>query len=676
MPFNFALLPIVLLLRIIFPVILIGGVFIGIINSIANIKHKPPFFNMDKFLGDTILMDFGISAIISIIGITISIASTIVSLSMGIANARRLANNPKTIYGQKIDSLSMQTSAYGQPIPYAFGTIRFAGNVIWISSDTPIEVSNTAHTDSVSVGFGKKQDVYQTNYSYNAHLAILLCEGPIKKVEAIFADSKRILPSTYSNLKIRYYLGTEDQLPDPLMESFLGIGNVPAYRGRAYVVLEDFPLEDYGNRIPNFQFEVTKTTKSPDNVEQAIQNIMIIPGSGEFVYATSKVRKYSQIATSRPNPNNKKVFHEYVNYSNSEDKANALVALDQLQDILPNVNCVSISSSWFCNSTDAGNAVIEPMVEYKDKYHWGVWDIKGNPIYTWHNTSPIEWGVGVRNRGNTTEMPKDLKGDLLYGGTPSDNSIIEFLTEIRRRGLKVMFYPFLMLTEQGKPWRGRITANSTNDVVHFFRQGENDSLGTGYNNFIEHYARLVKDYIDIFIIGSEMVGLTSFTDVPNSYPAVAELKRLAARVRTIVGSSVKITYAADWSEYHHADGGWFNMDALWSDPNIDYVALDAYFPLTPDLKQSDITYGLIQEYWEKGEGWEYYYENNRQNKVMFIPSDGTSPYAWKNVYGWWATNHYNPGNNKTAWSPKMKPIIFTEYGFPSVDGCTNQPNVF
>ncbi|MCC8483962.1 MAG: glycoside hydrolase TIM-barrel-like domain-containing protein [Rickettsia endosymbiont of Labidopullus appendiculatus] len=24
----------------------------------------------------------------------------------------------------------------------------------------------------------------------------------------------------------------------------------------------------------------------------------------------------------------------------------------------------------------------------------------------------------------------------------------------------------------------------------------------------------------------------------------------------------------------------------------------------------------------------------------------------------------------------MKPIWFTEFGFPSVDGCSNQPNVF
>ena len=30
----------------------------------------------------------------------------------------------------------------------------------------------------------------------------------------------------------------------------------------------------------------------------------------------------------------------------------------------------------------------------------------------------------------------------------------------------------------------------------------------------------------------------------------------------------------------------------------------------------------------------------------------------------------------TGWWPKMKPVWFTEFGFPSVDGCANQPNVF
>jgi len=51
-------------------------------------------------------------------------------------------------------------------------------------------------------------------------------------------------------------------------------------------------------------------------------------------------------------------------------------------------------------------------------------------------------------------------------------------------------------------------------------------------------------------------------------------------------------------------------------------------------------------------------------------------YAWKNVAAWWTSTHTNPNGALTAWTPKMKPLWFTEFGFPSVDGSANQCNVF
>ncbi|XCA33063.1 MAG: glycoside hydrolase TIM-barrel-like domain-containing protein [Wolbachia endosymbiont of Polyergus mexicanus] len=53
-----------------------------------------------------------------------------------------------------------------------------------------------------------------------------------------------------------------------------------------------------------------------------------------------------------------------------------------------------------------------------------------------------------------------------------------------------------------------------------------------------------------------------------------------------------------------------------------------------------------------------------------------SRYAWKNIEKWWSETHINPGGSKTKWQPKMKKIWFTEYGFPSMNGYTNEPNVF
>jgi hypothetical protein len=192
-----------------------------------------------------------------------------------------------------------------------------------------------------------------------------------------------------------------------------------------------------------------------------------------------------------------------------------------------------------------------------------------------------------------------------------------------------------------------------------------------------HYANLVRDYTDAFIIGSELIGLTSFADSAGSYPAVKELINLAGQVKRTLGNKL-VTYAADWSEYHHTTGGWFNLDPLWASPDIDFVGIDAYFPLTEDSEQKQITAELIKQGWQSGEGWDYYYNHERTEKRSFATDspNTTYKYAWKNLEHWWTTTHQNPDGSTTSWQPKMKPIWFTEFGFPSVDGCSNQPNVF
>lgn len=55
---------------------------------------------------------------------------------------------------------------------------------------------------------------------------------------------------------IIFYLGTDTQLPDTLIEAWEGTGNVPGFRGVSYVVFQNLSLQDYGNRIPNFTFLV------------------------------------------------------------------------------------------------------------------------------------------------------------------------------------------------------------------------------------------------------------------------------------------------------------------------------------------------------------------------------------------------------------------------------------
>jgi hypothetical protein len=165
-----------------------------------------------------------------------------------------------------------------------------------------------------------------------------------------------------------------------------------------------------------------------------------------------------------------------------------------------------------------------------------------------------EWIVGKYNRNTAYEITKDEHQNPIYGGSVNDASVVRYLIELKSRKLKIMFNPMFFLDVPQKPWRGRLTCKAQY-IINFFEKEH------GYNDFIIHYANLVKDHVDAFIIGSELIGLTK-VNVDNVFPAVDELIKLAQKVKQIVGPHVFVSYAADWSEYHHTEGGWFNLDPL------------------------------------------------------------------------------------------------------------------
>jgi len=551
--------------------------------------------------------------------------------------------------GQHLSDLAVQGSGYGKMIPVVYGSGRLAGNIIWA---LPIQQVKTVTQSNSGGGKGtggnQPTTKSDTEYSYFITLAIAICEGEIDEFVNIWADSELLNQANYT---FRYYYGTETQTPDSLIESYLGVGKTPAYRDMAYIVMENFPIAAYGNRIPNFTFEVKKTinTASTDEtpVEELITAMVLIPGAGEFVYDDTVQSKipgeliggsWAQIGSSKR-----------INQNNAAGKADGLVALDQLALTCPNVSWVSVVVCWFGDSIDAATCVIKPGVEYQ----------------TGAITSPDIWAVGSFTRDLARQITL-IGGNPQYGGTPSDASLLRYLTELKSRGYNIMFDPLMFMDVSDKPWRGRITG-SASDVENFFTKTN------GYNAFITHYANLVKDYVDAFMIGSELIGLTSVNDGSNNFPGVSELVSLAATVKGVVGSSVKVTYGADWSEYHHTSGGWYNLDPLWASSNIDMVGIDAYFPLTD---QQELTSGFTQaelmDGWTSGEGYDWYYSDvGRTTKVSLNPE-----YAWKNLDWWWNNHHVNPDSATTSWSPASKKIWFTEYGFPSVDGSANQPNVF
>ena len=156
---------------------------------------------------------------------------------------------PKPRHGPRLGDLSIQTSAYGNPIPRIFGRMRVAGTVIW----------STDLVESKSSSGGGKGRPRTLTYSYSASFAVALSARSIRSVGRIWADGK-LLRGTAGDFKaateFRLHLGDEEQTPDPLIASAEGASETPAYRGLAYAVFENLQLEDFGNRIPSLTFEV------------------------------------------------------------------------------------------------------------------------------------------------------------------------------------------------------------------------------------------------------------------------------------------------------------------------------------------------------------------------------------------------------------------------------------
>ena len=187
--------------------------------------------------------------------------------TIGSAIGQAMFSKKQTITqeGPRLSDLSVQTSTDGAPLISVSGSARAAGNVIWTAG-----IKEAKQVDEQEVGGkgGGGTTVSSTTYSYSCSFAISLCKGPIVGITRIWADGKIIYradnTATVDDIAaldairdhLRIYLGDETQLPDPVMEAHKGVGNVPAYRGQAYLVFEDLPLANYGNRVPNISVEI------------------------------------------------------------------------------------------------------------------------------------------------------------------------------------------------------------------------------------------------------------------------------------------------------------------------------------------------------------------------------------------------------------------------------------
>jgi hypothetical protein len=211
-----------------------------------------------------------IGAVIGFVASGYNPAGALKGFSIGMAVGSLFEPGQK-VAGPRLEDLKAQSSEYGRPIPVVYGTVGLAGNVIWAAD--MVEESTTREVGGSLFASGTKV----TEYAYFVDFAVAVCEGPIIAVNRIWAGPERRLvydntlgTELFEGRAVTVYRGDETQLPDPLMEAAEGVGNVPAYRGTAYVLLEHFPLARDGNRYPEMLFEVI--TSGAVEAQQLLDN--------------------------------------------------------------------------------------------------------------------------------------------------------------------------------------------------------------------------------------------------------------------------------------------------------------------------------------------------------------------------------------------------------------------
>jgi hypothetical protein len=618
---------------------------------------------------------------------------------------KALIDGTRRIEGPRLTGARPFSAEDGAGLPRVYGTARLGGILIWA---TRFEETATSRRQ------GGKGGPKVTEYTYFANVAFALCEGEIAAVRRVWADGREL---DLTGLEMRVHRGGADQLPDPLIEAKQGAVTAPAYHGTAYVVFERLPLADFGNRIPQIQFEVLRPV---GRLRMDIRAVALIPGATEYGLS-------STLVTRTPRPGETIAENRHVLHAGTDIAA----SLDELQAICPSIENVALVVSWFGDDLRAGACRIRPAVTAAEAP--GVSE-------AWRVSGVARTDAMVVSRHD---------GAAAYGGTPSDRSVMSAIAEIRARGLKVTLYPFIMMdvpagntlpdphggdAQAVYPWRGRITCmpaagqpgtvdgspagrSQVEALVgsaapgHFVANADGVSFtgspgDWGYRRLVLHYAKLAQAAggVDAFLVGSELRGLTQIRDGAGAYPFVEALCTLADEAKAMLGPATKVTYAADWSEYfgHRPDddsGDFrFNLDPLWARASIDAIGIDNYMPLS-DWRDEDYAGGnpdgasgpydplALRAAIAGGEGYDWHYDStaDRLARRRSPIEDGAYGKPWvfryKDLVSWWSNPHHDrfggvESGTPTGWIPRSKPIWFTELGCPAVDKGPNQPNVF
>lgn len=153
--------------------------------------------------------------------------------------------------------------------------------------------------------------------------------------------------------------------------------------------------------------------------------------------------------------------------------------------------------------------------------------------------------------------------------TPSDESLKHVIKTAHKLGIKVMLKPHVDLIDKydGTYCRSDIGFSNENDWQAWFKS---------YNKFILHYAKMAEKLgVELYCVGTELEFTTQRSDLWRS--VIADVRQ---------AYKGKLVYAANWDEYPKVD--------FWQD--LDYIGIDAYFPLSYDANP---TLDDLKKGWQK-----------------------------------------------------------------------------
>jgi len=151
---------------------------------------------------------------------------------------------------------------------------------------------------------------------------------------------------------------------------------------------------------------------------------------------------------------------------------------------------------------------------------------------------------------------------IRFGGDPRDEHLIDGIRQAQQLGLKVMLKPHIWLSEQdGGDCRGTIGFDTEREWKEWFSNNE---------RFLLHYAQIAaQTEAEILCVGVELS--RTVTDRPDDW------RQLISKVREIYPGP--LTYAANW---------WGDYDVVEFWDELDYIGINAFFPLTLEEEATDL----------------------------------------------------------------------------------------